>query len=101
MLELVKYTLLQMAFLPRLSPVFGAQSGCLRPELSPPLFRAVTEQCPPSLVLQSLLGLFGQQPLLGFFVQEVLNRPNVALGLSENQRLWLLDGSRNVNRRRV
>ena len=98
MKETCKWLLL---LLPRLLPVFRAQSGCLCPELSPPLLRAVTEQCPPPLVLQSLFGLFGQQPLLSLFVQELLNRSHVALGLSGNQRLGLLDGSRNVNRRRV
>ena len=65
MKETCKWLLL---LLPRLLPVFRAQSGCLRPELSAPLLRAVTEQCPPPLVLQSLLGLLGQQPLLGLLV---------------------------------
>ena len=82
-------------------PVLGAQSVCLRSELSPPLLRAVTEQSPPSFVLQSLLGLLGQQPLLGLLIEQLLDRPHVALVLSRNQRLGLLDISRNVNWRRV
>lgn len=61
----------------------------------------MTEQAPPSLVLQSLLGLLGQQPLLGLLIEQLLDRPHVALGLSRNQRLGLLNISWNVNWRSV